>query len=346
MEKKDFYDLIRSVPKAELHLHAEAVIRSSTIKELYHHSTGMTMDEKKLEKIFDYEDLPGFLESFLYIQSLYNTSDELLFMFKDFKSYLNENNIVYTETFFSPTMHVKKGRKYEDMVKIIQKSVDSVAKEDHRTIKVLIDVSRSFGKENAMNNLDALLKYREPCIIGIGLGGDEAKGKATEFTEVYAKARENGLHTVVHAGEVCPSQSIKDSIDYLKAERIGHGISAAFDQDMMDYLKKTQLPLEISPTSNVFTKKYVKDIKDHPIKKLYDNGVNITLATDDPVFFKVNLLDEYWNLYDKLGFKLEEIKEILLNGFRDAFITDEEKEAYIAQANEAWDKWFKENPSN
>jgi len=345
MEKEDFYRLLKAVPKAELHLHAEAVITPKTVKDLYFKSTGSCMTDDELNKLFAYVDLAGFLESFLYIQTLYEKSDDLSFMFKDFSSYLSDNNIVYVETFFSPTMHIKKGRSYKDMISVIDKSISEITSKNQVKIKVLIDVSRSFGKANAMNNLNFILDNPSSNVIGIGLGGDEQKGKPEEFIEVYKKAQDNNLHTVVHAGEVCDSSSIKDSIKYLHTERIGHGISSVYDSSIIEYLRETQIPLEVCPTSNIFTKKYVTSLSKHPIKKLYEQGLNITLNTDDPVFFKVSLIDEYWNLYNELNFSLDDIKQIILNGFKAAFITDEEKSNYCAQVEQTWDAWMKTNSS-
>ncbi len=344
MERKDFYRLLKAVPKAELHLHAEAVIRPATIAELYKKSTGRLMPQTELDKLFSYFDLPGFLESFLYIQTLYTSAQDLEFMFRDFSDYLEENNIVYAETFFSPTMHIRKGRTYKDMINVIQNSVNNLDQHG-RIVKVLIDVSRSFGLDNAMNNLEYMLQNPVPCVIGIGLGGDEQKGKAEEFETVYKRAKDHGFHRVAHAGEVCDSSSIKNTIQILGAERIGHGITAAYDKDLTDYLSITKVPLEVCPTSNIFTRKYVTELEKHPVKQLYDAGVFVTINTDDPVFFKVSLIDEYWNLYDKLGFTLEDIKILILNSFKAAFITEAQKAAYCAQVNEAWNTWITANSS-
>ena len=115
-------------------------------------------------------------------------------------------------------------------------------------------------------------------------------------------------------------------------------------EDFMKELAQSGLPLEVSPTSNVFTKHYVTRIKDHPFKKLFKAGINVTLNTDDPTFFKVNLIDEYWNVYSKMGLKLKDIKRIILNGFNSAFISDEEKKDYCDKVNTAWTQWFESHP--
>lgn len=344
MNKQDFYSLLKAVPKAELHIHGEAAISNDSIRKLYKTKFGQDMSDEELNSLWDYSDLPGFLASFIKIQSFFVNPEDSQCFFHDFGKYIEENNIVYAETFFAPTSLMRNGFDFHDLTQRISKAIAKAKEKYGATIKVIVDVSRSFGLENAQHNLDLVLAEKNPDIIGIGLGGDEAKGPAKDYEAVFKRAKENGLHRVAHGGETVDSWSMKDCINLLEAERIGHGISAAYDEPFIQELKESRLPLEISPTSNVFTKHYVQRIKDHPFKKLYKAGVNVTLNTDDPTFFKVSLIDEYWNVYSKMGLKLKDIKRIILNGFNAAFISDEEKKMYCDKVNEAWDKWMEEHP--
>ncbi|MCK5202051.1 MAG: adenosine deaminase, partial [Spirochaetales bacterium] len=188
-------------------------------------------------------------------------------------------------------------------------------------------VSRSFGPENAMNNLNLVLKHKKPSIIGIGLGGAEIKGPAEDYKEVFEIARNTGLKVVAHAGEDVGPESIWSSIKDLKVSRIGHGISAIQDDKLMDYLEETQLPLEICPMSNIFTKKYVSSYKNHPIRKFYDRGMYVTVNTDDPTIFGMELIDEYFNLLDNDIFSLSEIFGLIRKNLYATFLTEPEKDA-------------------
>ena len=341
MDKADFYDLMKNVPKAELHVHEEAVLSRSTLKTVYSRGSGNQMSCDELSSLFAYTDLAGFLDSFIKIQSYFTNIDDLSLLFDDFGSYLEENNVVYAETFFSPTSHLKKGWDYQKMMALVQAGCDKIQRTSGRVVKVLVDVSRSFGPDNAMRNLDLLLEAQTPCVIGIGLGGDEKKGPAREYKNVFDKAKEKGLHTVLHAGETCGIDSIRDAIELCHAQRIGHGITAARDGGYLKHLARIQIPLEVCPTSNVFILPELQgDMTRHPIKKLYDAGVFITLATDDPTFFKASLLDEYWNLYSTLGFSLVDIKRILENGFRASFLPQEQKSTFLQKIDDAWCSWF------
>lgn len=344
MKKEDFYSLIKSVPKAELHLHGEAVISRETIKKLYLINYGKTMSDSEMQSLFDYMDLTGFLDCFIKVQNYYKRIEDMNLLFEDFSSYLKDNNIVYCESFFSPTSHIVKGFSFHAMISYLSQAIEIIEKEENRKVRMIIDVSRSFGKDNAMRNLNYILEEQSPYIIGIGLGGNESIGPAKDFTEVFKKAKNNNLHIVAHAGETTDSESIKQTIDYLNVERIGHGISAIQDPALIQELKEKNIPLEICPTSNIYTNKFVSFMEEHPVKAFYDKGLIITLNTDDPTFFKVSLLDEYWNIYSSLHFTLNEIKQIILNGFRCAFISDEEKTKYENDVNTAWEKWFQNHP--
>jgi len=344
MDKKEFYSLLKTVPKAEIHVHSEAVISRNTVKKLYKECNGKDMTADDVKKLFSYSNLPGFISSFLKIQSLFTQTSDFELVFADFAHYLEENNIVYCETFFSPTSFLKKGFSFSDMMKTVSRSIEKIKSESNRTVKVLIDVSRTFGEANAQHNLDLILAEKNKDIIGIGLGGDEAKGPAKGFVHVFKNARDAGLHVVAHAGEDVDSSSIKDAITLLGAERIGHGITAVNDEPLIAELARTKLPLEICPTSNTFTKKIVSRMEDHPVRELYDKGVFITINTDDPTFFGASLIDEYWNLYSKLHFTLDEIKQIILNGFTASFISDNQKKTYCAAARKAWNDWMALHP--
>ena len=345
MNKKDFYDLIRYVPKAELHIHQEAAVSRETVKKLYKKSQGKDITEGELNDIFTYDDLPSFLASFMKIQSFYKSEEDFACIIEDIRSYLKDNNIVYCETFVAPTSNLRNGFDFAKMLEILDKGYDLIKKEDHRTVRIIVDVSRSFGAENAMHNLELVLGAKDPHIIGIGLGGDEAKGPAKDYAQVFKRAHEEGLHTVLHAGETVDSWSVDDAVEKCFAERIGHGITVCQDDALAQKLIERKIPIEICMTSNTFTKNYVKDIKDHPVRAFYENGVPITINTDDPTFFRCSLLDEYWKLYDSLGFSLDEILDIIKKGFRAAFISDSMKKKYITRVNKAWKEWFDAHPN-
>jgi len=337
MKKDDFYSFLRKIPKAEIHLHAEATISRKTVKTFLLRSPDPEKNSVNVDKLFSYNTLKGFLTSFLYVQGLIEKLSDLTLIFEDAASYLKANNIVYGELFFSPSMFVRKGFAFPEMLDVIQASIDTIQKRDKLTVKLIIDLSRMFGVENAKTNLESTLEHQTPMIIGVGLGGDEETGPAKLFSEVFRIAKSRGLHVVAHAGEVVGPESIWDSLNSLKVERIGHGLSAIQDPKLVRHLAEKQIPVEICLTSNVITQKYVTRAEDHPVRELFDQGVLVVVNTDDPTFFNCTIIDEFWQLHSKLNFTMGEIKQLILNSFRASFLSEERKAFYYSQVEEAWE---------
>lgn len=336
MKKSDFTSFIAKVPKAELHIHIEAVITLRSVKKLYEKRFGTEMSDEDQKSLFAYEDLNGFIQSFLKVQDLFTSVEDFNLVFDDLRDYLVENGIVYCEAFFAPSAFLKKGFKYDEMIAVFHKKITEIKEKTGITIKLLEDVSRTFGCENAMNNYNLLKTYPCPDVIGIGLGGAESKGPARDFAPVYEMALKDGFKAVAHAGEDVGPESIWDSINFLHAQRIGHGITAVQDEKLMDELAKSKLPVEICITSNTFTKKIVKEASEHPVRLFFDKGMMVFVNTDDPVFFKTTLLNELYICHNDLNFSMDEIKTLIENSFASAFMPEDEKAAWISKVSEAW----------
>ncbi|MFW5799188.1 MAG: adenosine deaminase [Spirochaetota bacterium] len=325
---------IREVPKTEIHLHIEAIISVESVLELIK-KNGLR-DELNLYSLedvrnrFNCTNLEEMVKVFYLIQSCFKNESDFAYLVRDVRNYLLRNNIYYAEVYFSPTKFIKNGLSFKKIINIIDTEIKRYYVEDKIDIKLIIDVSRNFGLDNAMNNLNLVLETNADSIIGIGLGGAEnlPGAEAGNFAPVFKKAKENGLHRVAHAGEVVGPESIWDAINILEVERIGHGISAIYDEKLMDYLKDKQIPLEVCPTSNVFTQKYVTTLGEHPIKQLYEAGIMVTLNSDDPSVFSVDIVDEYENIYEHCGFSISQIIDIVKNGLYSTFLSDNFKKVY------------------
>jgi len=334
MKKDEFYAFLRTIPKAEIHLHAEGAISRHTVRTwLDRNSEHAGVD---VDKLFSYNSLKEFISSFLFVQGLITKEDDLVVVFEDVADYLRANNIVYCELFFSPSMFMKNGFLFPDMLQIIQSTITRIEKRDKLTIKLIIDVSRTFGVENALANLNLTVSHKTPMVTGVGLGGDEEKGPAKLFKDVFELARKQGLHVVAHAGEVVGPESIWDALKELKVERIGHGISAIQDPKLMSYLAEKQIPVEICLTSNVITQKYVTKAEEHPVRAFFDQGLLVVINTDDPTFFNCTIIDEFWILHSKLKFTMDEIKTLIINGFKGSFLDAKKRDEYIGRVEAAW----------
>lgn len=342
MTKENFYDILKKIPKAELHLHVEGMVSHDTVLFLYNRTCPEKKYTKKdIEELFKFRDFSDFISAFISIQQMF-TIDDFSLLLRDMEKYFLRNGIVYSEVFIAPTSFIRAGMDFSKIMDIMVAGVREIKKNHGIEIKYLIDVSRGFGLENALNNLNLTIELNKkyPEIIGIGLGGDENKGPATEFVQAFEKAKSAGLKLVAHAGEVVGAESIEDAVQLLHVSRIGHGISSIFSEKVQKLLSEKNVALECCPTSNVFTKCYVKKIEEHPIKPLYKNGVPITLNSDDPTFFNVELLDEFYNLYKYLDFSLEDIKDLICNSFEYSFLTPEQKKEYLDKVAAQWGVLF------
>ena len=344
MKKKDndqghLRNILFTIPKTEIHLHLEGLATVDTIWKL---KTKHDLDlngiktKKDLIRRFQVKNLNDFIDLFInIIQNCFRKEEDILYLIEDAESYLERNNIVYAEIFFAPSKFVRNGFSYSKIVDLLDEGADKIRKNSGREIRFLMDVSRSFGPENAMRNLDLTLEHPKQSFIGIGLGGAESQGPAQDYKEIFQKARDKGLRVVAHAGEDVGPESIWHAIEDLNTERIGHGISAQYDDALMKLLTERQIPLEICPMSNIFTGKYVKGYKDHPIKLFYDRGIFVTVNTDDPTIFGAELIDEYVNLVENGIFTLEQCYDLIRNTLKASFLPDNRKNELMQQTEES-----------
>ena len=331
LKKDKIRAVLKALPKTEIHLHLEGLASVETIWSLKtkHRLDFPNIQSKEdLYQRFKVKNLNDFIDLFInVVQNSFQQEDDIKLLIEDARSYLKRNNITYTEIFFAPSKFVRNGFSFPKILDILDDGAKQLFEEERLRVRYIIDVSRTFGPENAMQNLDLTLQNRKDSVIGIGLGGAEDKGPAQDYKEVFRKAKANGLHLVAHAGEDVGPSSIWHSLQYLEVERIGHGISAIKDQKLMDFLAEKQIPLEICPKSNIITGRYVTTYKEHPIRPFYDQGLKVTLNTDDPTIFGAELVDEYMTLITEGVFTFQEDLQLMKNTLEATFLSQEEKEA-------------------
>ncbi|MBN2658250.1 MAG: adenosine deaminase [Spirochaetales bacterium] len=333
-------DLLKSLPKAEIHIHLEAVASYKTFLDLNnkYQLIDNLNSEEELKSFLLVQSLSEMIGKFLRFQQLFRCLDDYSPLVDDVVQYSKNFNIPYIEAFLSPSMVKKQGYvPVPDLFRYLDDRFAEIKKKEGIEIKLLIDLSRSFGVENAFENLqitkDYLAERPDSSIIGFGLGGGEQSNPAKDYGPVFEEARKTGLHLVAHAGEEVDSGSIREAIDYCYAERIGHGTSAYSDPDMIKRLRDLKMPLEVCVTSNVFTKKYVKDYSDHPIKKFIDEGIVVTVNTDDPILFDTDMNREIEYLHKKCGLDLSTLLDLLKNNIIYSFMEEPAKKKMLAHYN-------------
>jgi cAMP deaminase len=332
---------IAALPKTEIHLHVEACVASSSYRQLME-KYEIPLDEKAsaLTDFSRIASLSSMLESFFFVQSFFREPVDFRLVVTDVIDYALRNNIYYIEAFASPSMVLSRGMiGFEEMFSTLVEGFDEAERTSGVDVRLLVDVSRSFGPGNAMNNLDLTLGFLRSHstrrILGIGLGGQETGNPCRDYEAVFSKARKAGLHVVAHAGEEVGPESIWEAIDILKAERIGHGTSAIQDASLMKRLAQDRIPLEVCPTSNVITRTYVPELADHPIRRFFDEGLTVTVNTDDPVLFSVELNDEYDRIATQIGFSRDEIMRLVKGNLMSTFLSDTEKKVHWNRVQKA-----------
>ncbi|HEX8925413.1 MAG TPA: adenosine deaminase, partial [Terriglobales bacterium] len=194
----------------------------------------------------------------------------------------------------------------------------------------IFDAVRQFGTEAAMQVVEKAIALREHNVVGFGIGGDERRAGPELFTDVYAHAAANGLRLTCHAGETTGPETIRGTLDLLKAERIGHALSLSADDEILARCVRDHIPLEICLSSNVRTGCCAR-VEDHPVRKYFDAGAVVTLNTDDPEMFETSLLREYQLAQDVFGFSREELRQLAANSIRASFLPEPQKQALLAE---------------
>ena len=337
MAPRTITEFIHSLPKTEIHVHAEATVSFDSYFAL-NRKYGMDPSLKSpadFRRLLEMDSLGAMIKNFLYLQSLFRAPEDFALIVPDVEAYARRNNIRYMETFVAPSMVLRQGGiDFNGIIDPLVEGFDRLASSGGPDVRIIVDVSRTFGPENAKKNLDHVLAYlarrSTDRVIGIGLGGQEAGNPCGPYKAVFRAAKEAGLHAVAHAGEEVGPESIREAVLELGAERIGHGTSAIQDPAVMDLLAERSIPLEICPASNVVTGKYVRRYEDHPLRPYYDRGLPVTLNTDDPILFEIELDEEYRRVADKLAFDRAGLVRLLENGIKASFLDAAGKKAALA----------------
>jgi len=301
-------DFIDALPKAELHLHLEGSIEPETLHELD--------PSRSYEGLYQYTDFDAFLKTFGVVGKLLRGPEDYARITRRLLERLEAQNVRYAEIIVAAGVVLWKQQEFGPIFDAIR----AAAAESPVQVRWILDAVRQFGTEHVMQVAKLAVERRDQDVVAFGIGGSEERGPAELFTDAFAYARAEGLHVVAHAGESVGPESIWAALA-LGAERIGHGIAAIRDEKLMAHLREQDIPLEICISSNIVTG-VVKSLNEHPVRRLYDAGVPITLNTDDPAMFRCTLNGEYRLAMERFGFTEEELRGIAENAFRYRFISN------------------------
>jgi aminodeoxyfutalosine deaminase len=324
---------VAALPKVELHVHLVGSASLPTVLELARRHTGHTVpvDERALRTFYEFRDFPHFAEVYLAVSGLVREPEDVAALVVGAARDLAAQNVRYFELTVTPFTHVVTTGMPRAAV---TEALDIAARQVRDEIQVayIFDIPGEYGDEAARATIDHALTAPPEALVGFGIGGIEQDriGHEEAIRDAFRAAVNAGLHSVPHAGEMAGPEAIWEAIRNLGAERIGHGIACVDDPELMAYLRETQLPLEICPTSNICTRQ-VPDITAHPLPKMVEDGLYVTLNSDDPPMFNTTLTQEYLTAAEHLGFDRAGLAGLARDGVRASFLPEDRKREILAE---------------
>jgi aminodeoxyfutalosine deaminase len=313
---------IRQLPKAELHLHLEGAVEPATLLELRKlHGERSTLAE--VEALYNYTDFQSFLMAFKAVSAHLRGPEDFELITYRLMQRMKEENILHAEVYVAVGVSLYRKHDFAAIFEGMERGRARGARDFAVSLLWIFDATRHFGVEEAQKVFELAVRYQDRHVIGVGIGGDEQKAPPELFRSVYGYAADHGLRLTAHAGETGPPESVWGALN-LRVERIGHAFTAAQDADLIEELAQRQIPVELCITSNLRTG-ICKTIAEHPVKNYFDQGVMITLNTDDPALFGTTLSREYQIAQETFGFTDEHLRELARNSFEASFLAAEKK---------------------
>jgi aminodeoxyfutalosine deaminase len=317
---------ILSLPKAELHLHLEGTIDPTTLLEL-RTQHGKESTHAEVEQLYQYKDFAGFLMAFKAVtEDLQTPADYELVTYRLMEK-LKAGNVLHAEVYVSVGVCLWRKQDFAAIFEGLERGRARGERDFGISLLWIFDAVRQFGSDKAKNVAELAVQYKGRGVVGFGIGGDEAKAGPELFREVYAYAADNGLRLTAHAGETAGPESVWGALN-LRSERIGHGLTAWHDPELVEELSGRQIPVEICMTSNLRTG-VCSAISEHPVRRYFDQGIMVTLNSDDPAMFDTTLAGEYQLAQDAFGFTDEHLRELARNSFEASFLPPEKKLQFL-----------------
>ncbi len=327
----DLEQLIRDLPKAELHVHIEGTLEPELLHELArrNHLTLRFATVEELRRAYRFHNLQSFLD-------IYYEGVQVLLHEQDFFdltwAYLEraaQQHVRHTEIFFDPQAHTDRGVPFDTVIRGIHRALEVAVPRLHISSKLIMCFLRHLSADAAMLTLEASLRFKD-WIVAVGLDSSELNHPPNKFVEVFERARAEGYLTVAHAGEEGPPDYIRQALDLLHVSRLDHGVRCLEDPALIQRLARERIPLTVCPLSNVKLCVF-KSLEDHNLKKLLDLGLCVTVNSDDPAYFGGYITDNLLASQKALGLTRHDIYRLARNAFEASFLAADEKQRLIAE---------------
>ena len=336
-DERDLIGFIRSLPKAELHLHLEGTIAPATLVELSARHDTYPLTPHEAEALYRFTDFTEFIESFKAVTRRLRDPEDYELAAWRMMERLAAQGVVHAEVYISVgVIYMWRNfdpRCFEPIFAALEHARERAARELGLSLYWIFDAVRHFTVEEADRVFRKAAELREfyPSIVAIGLGGDERRSGSEPFRHLYARAQAAGLRLTNHAGETTGPEAIWEALA-IGSERIGHAVSAIEDADLLQELKARGVPIELNPTSNVRTGVCIS-FAVHPLRRYFDRGLLVTINSDDPAFFGSDLSNEFLLAHTQQGFTRDELRQLAANSIRASFLPETEKASWLAQIN-------------
>ena len=324
---------LHALPKIELHIHLEGCISLSTLKFLAKKNNIVLPAHLAENAKINFSNFDEFVQTFYAICNVITTEADFKFIAKDLVAYVKRNTIIYCEVSFTPVIYMNRGFSFSKIMGILN---EEIALNNLITnIYFIIDTQRDHGTavgEQVFNNVVAT---KDCNIVGIGMTGQEVGFLASDYAALYKKMYDKGYGLAAHAGEYGGANDIWQCLLHLKVKRIGHGIRAITDKELLEYIKSNDIHLEVSPTSNIRLCR-VDSYAVHPVKDFINMGLNVGINSDDPGIFDTDISDEYANMLDAFNFDTNVLKQCNVNAVNAAFTSGQTQQNLLTVIKQYW----------
>jgi aminodeoxyfutalosine deaminase len=335
---------VQAAPKAELHVHLEGAIQPETLLTLARRN-GIQLPANTIEGVrswIAYRDFDHFIELFRAACRCLRTAEDFELAAYDLGADLARQGVRYAEVTFSASIHHIFGTPQETYFDGLARGRERTRADFGIELTWIFNIVRQWkdGRDVAAladHTTEVTIEGKEIGVVALGLAGAEDGAPPEPFAPWFERARAAGLHSAPHAGEHAGADSVWGAVRALGAERIGHGVRAIEDPALVAYLAQHRIPLDVCPLSNVRLG-VAESLERHPLPRLLDAGVVVTVNSDDPSLFNTSLSDDYATLVEPFGLSVTQIDDLVLNGFRSSFLPPDRKQALVAEVQQTLDR--------
>jgi adenine deaminase len=327
MQSEEEY--IRGLPKAELHVHIEGTLEPELAFQLAKkHGIALpyaTVEE--LRRAYRFADLQSFLDIYYAGTNVLRDADDFHALTLAYLRKAHEQGVVHVEIFFDPQTHTARGIALATVFNGLRRALSEAESQCGITCRLILCFLRHLSADEAMRTLEEALPYKD-AIAAVGLDSSEIGHPPSKFAEVFARARREGLMAVAHAGEEGPPSYIYEALDILQVRRIDHGVRCEEDPQLVGRLARERMPLTVCPLSNVKLNVFTR-IENHNLRRLLEQGVCVTLNSDDPAYFGGYVLENYLAVHRGLGLPRSQLVVLARNSIEASFLPDSAKSRWF-----------------